>query len=108
MYTCNITFVASPDKEPELLAFLRQELIPRIFNDKAPALSPELRKVVEVGGEKPDAEHGVSIALAATFPNEDEYRFWNEDVLLPALQDFHKKFGNNALYFITLLENLPL
>ena len=108
MYTYNITFVVEPGKEQELLKYLREELIPAVFNSETPARNPELRKVVEAGGEKPDADHGLSIALAATFATEETAHLWNDHVLLPALGDFHLKFGAHALFFVTLLENLTV
>ncbi|MCH5235933.1 MAG: DUF4286 family protein [Muribaculaceae bacterium] len=106
MYTYNITFVVAPEKEPELLAYLREELILKIFNKDSGATKPELKKVVETGGEKPGPEHGLSIALAANLPSEEAAHHWNDHTLLPELNNFHLKFKDQALFFVTLLENL--
>lgn len=106
MYTYNITFIVVPDMEPELLRYLREVLLPRISNEMTPATDPQLRKVVEAGGEKPDPEQGLSIALALTLPTEESAHLWHDSTLVPALDDFHLKFGDRALFFITLLENL--
>ena len=106
MYTYNITFVVDPFKEKELLNYINNELRPGLFNPETSARNPELKKVVEAGGEKPGPDHGLSVALSATFETEESAYFWNDHVLLPALGDFHMKFGNQALFFITLLENL--
>ena len=106
MYTYNITFVVAPDRELELLKYLRNELIPKVFNAEVPAREPELRKILEAGGEKPGPDHGVSIALTATLPTEETAHLWNDHTLVPALGDFHLKFGEHALFFVTLLENL--
>lgn len=108
MYTYNITFVVGREKEEQLLQYIRQNLIPGIFNPESPAKNPELKKVVEAGGEKPDEDHGLSIALAATFSSEEEAHLWNDHILLPALGDFHLKFGQHALFFVTLLENISI
>ena len=108
MFTYNITFVVSPDKEDELLSYLRTSLIPRLFNPQSPAKSPELKKLVEAGGEKPDKDHGLSIALSAVFQTEETAGIWNDRILIPALGDFHLKFGEHALFFVTLLENLTI
>lgn len=108
MYTYNTTFVVSQEKENELLIYLRRELIPVLFSNESPAKNPELKKLIEVGGEKPGEDHGLSIALAASFDSEEEAYLWNDNILLPSLEFFHSKFGNHALFFVTLLENLDI
>ena len=108
MFTYNITFVVTPSEEKELLDYLRNNLIPIVFNPESPARNPEMKKVVEAGGERPGPEHGLSIALAASFDSEESAHLWNDHILLPALGDFHIKFGERALFFITLLENLTV
>lgn len=106
MYTYNVTFIVPPQKEQELLQYLQKEIIPSLFNTQSPARNPELKKVVETGGEKPGPDYGLSIALSASFSSEETAHFWNDHMLIPALGDFHRKFGNQALFFVTLLENL--
>lgn len=106
MYSYNITFVIDPEREQELLRYINDELRGRLFNEESPAMNPHLKKVVEAGGEKPGADHGLSMALSADFLNEEQAHLWNDHILLPALGDFHLKFGVNALFFITLLEML--
>lgn len=108
MYTYNVTFVVAPDKEKELLEYIRTEVVKKVFNPESPARNPELKKIVEAGGEKPGPEHGISIALAATFDSEETAHLWNDHILLPALGEFNLKFGQHALFFITLLENLDI
>ena len=107
-YTYNITFVIAPSDEQKLLAWIRTEALPALFNPESPARNAALRKVVEAGGEKPGPEHGLSIALHAEFESESLAREWNDRILIPALGSFHSQFGRNALFFVTLLENLPL
>ena len=108
MFTYNITFVVEAAREEELLRYIREELLTKLFNPESPARNAELKKVVEAGGEKPGPEHGLSVALAATFPTEETAHLWNDHILIPALGDFHEEFGENSLFFVTLLENLPL
>ena len=108
MFTYNITFVVSPDKEQELLEYIHRSMIPLLFRKENSAQNPELRKVVEAGGEKPGPDHGLSIALSATLPTEETAHFWNENILLPALRDFNNKFGCHSLFFVTLLKNLSI
>lgn len=106
MYTYNTTFVVAPDKEAELLQYIRREILSKLFNEDSPAKNPDLKKIIEAGGEKRGPEHGVSIALAASFPSEETAHLWNDHFLLPALQSFHTKFGDQAVFFVTLLEHL--
>lgn len=108
MYTYNITFVVAQEKEEELLNYIRHDLLEKLFNSESPARNPELKKVIEAGGEKPGPDHGLSIALSATFENEETAHLWNDHILLPALGPWHEKFGAHALFFVTFLENLDL
>ncbi|MCH5226140.1 MAG: DUF4286 family protein [Muribaculaceae bacterium] len=108
MHTYNVTFVISQSREEELLKFIRSELLEALFNPESPARNPMLRKVVETGGEKPGPDHGLSIALSASFDSEENAHLWNDRILLPALGQFSSRFGNQALFFVTLLEDLPL
>ena len=108
MYTYNITFVTSPVEELQLTEYLQNRVIPRLFSKDSLAINPELRKVVEIGGETPDPQHGVSIALAATFPTAEVAHLWHENFLLPALAECDQKFGQQVLHFTTLLENISV
>ena len=107
-YTYNITFLASPQQEEELLQYLRLNIIPNVFNNESPAINPNLKKVMEAGGEKIGPEQGISIALSGEFQTEEQAHLWNDHILLPSLMDFQDKFGQNALFFITLLKNLSV
>lgn len=106
MFTYNVTFVVSPEKEGELINYLGEEIIPVFLNTEFPPNNIELKKLVEVGGEKPGSDNGLSIAMAATFETEESAHHWNDNILIPALSDFSHKFGKHALFFVTLLENL--
>lgn len=108
MFTYNITFALAPDKENEFIDYLRRKFIPAIFGSESAARNPELKKVVEIGGEKPHPEQGLSIALSAEFPSVETAHVWNHHTLAPALQEFHLKFGQHALFFATLLENITI
>ena len=105
-YTYNITFVTHPDKEKELADYLREFVVPALFNENSEAKNPELKKVIETGGEKPDPDHGVSIALSASFLSEKSAHEWNDSLLIPVLEKFHLKFQNECFFFVTLLENI--
>ena len=106
MFAYNITFVVDAHKEKELLHYINDELRPKLFNNESPAQTPELKKVIETAGEKPGPDHALSIALSAVFETEEKAHLWNDHFLIPALGDFHKYFGEHALFFVTLLQIL--
>lgn len=107
-FTYNITFVTSSDMEERLLSYLRDSLVPVLFKEGSLGCHPELKKVIEAGGENPGEDRGVSLALSAIFPSEDAARLWHQNTLMPSLGSFASTFGMNALFFITLLENIPI
>ena len=107
-YTYNITFAASPEIEGKMLDYLRKILIPAVNASDYGTVNPQLKKVVEIGGEKPGTEEGVSIAFAAEFSNEEQAHLWHDFTLMPELDNFPSYFGDSALYFITLLESISL
>lgn len=107
-FTYNITFVVNPEREEKLIRYIREILYPRLFSEESPARYPELKKVVEIGGETPGADHGLSMALSASFEDKGKAYQWNDEILLPALDDFKIKFGPHSLFFVTLLQNFPL
>lgn len=107
-YIYNVTFVISPAVEGKFLDWVRDSLLSALFNAESPARNAALRKVIEAGGEKPGEDHGVSIALHAEFENESDARKWHDIFLAPELGKFTTDFGPDAVFFITLLESLPL
>lgn len=107
-YTYNITFVVDPSQEAKLMDFFKTTLIPKIFRPESKGSNLALCRVAEVGGEKPDPDHGLSIALALEFGSEKEAHQWHDDMLVPALETFTKAFSNEGVFFITLLEKLDL
>ena len=108
MYTYNITFVTGLPGEKELLDYLQNKLIPLVLSSESSAYAPELKKIVEVGGETPNPDHGVSVALSVAFQSMEDAHEWHDRTLLPALKHFHLTFGTQAVFFITLLENISL
>lgn len=104
----NITFVISPDRESDFIGWLRSEAVPILFASDAGAVNPRLHTVIEVGGEKPGPEHGLSMALQAEFDSEESAGRWNDEVLPSVLRDFHSSFGPHALFFTTLLQVVGL
>ena len=107
-FAYNVTFVTAPENKVKFLEWLTSEAVPVLFAGDSGARNPRLQTVVEAGGEKPGPEHGLSIALQGEFESEAKARAWHDEMLPPVLGDFHAKFGPHALYFITLLEIMPL
>ncbi len=108
MVIYNITFVMEPKREQEFLAWMRDQAIAQLFNSDSIARNPRLQTVIEAGGAKPGADHGLSIALQAEFDNADDAHTWNDVTLPPVLGQFTAKFGPHAVFFTTLLEVFPL
>lgn len=108
MFTFNITFVVASEAQNDLIAFIRNDVWDSVFCQGSLAFNPELKKLIRVNGELPDKEHGCSVALSAHFNSIEEANDWDNKFLRKALNDFNNKFGNEALYFTTLLEELTL
>lgn len=108
MYICNITFIIAPEERDRFLSWMRGSTSQTLFAGESPARNPRLQTVIEAGGEKPDPEHGLSIALSAEFETEMMAHEWHDTVLPGVLGDFHSEFAPQAAFFITLLEILSL
>ena len=107
-YTYNITFATSPEKGNNMLCYLRDIFIHKIAIMDYGEIKVELKKIIEVGDERPDPDEGLNIAFSAVFHTEEQARLWHDHALMPALSDFYNIFGDTALYFITFMENLSL
>ncbi|MCH5229648.1 MAG: DUF4286 family protein [Muribaculaceae bacterium] len=106
MFTYNITFIVAPDKEQELIDYLKTDILPKVTDPNVSNNNISIKKLIEAGGEKPTPDHGLSIAMAMDFLSEDNAVLWHDNVLLPALQDFNCRFGKEAIFFITLLQKI--
>lgn len=107
-YTINTTFACHPSIETRLLRYIRSELIPRWFAPGSPASNPALKKVIEIGGGEPEEDQGTSMALSVDFGSKEEMDRWTVEIMNPSLKNFNMKFGDTALFFITLLQNLRI
>ncbi len=108
MYIYNVTFIIAPDARVRVLEWLRSTAVPMLFGEGSQGRNPRLQTVSEAGGEAPDPEQGLSLALQGEFSAEEEAKAWAMETLPPVLDDFLMKFGPEALYFPTLLEVIPL
>lgn len=108
MYIYNITFVVTEDKETEVIDYIKDKLLNELFESDLSRHKPELRKVIEINGSKPDLDHGLSLALSASFESMEKAHIWNEEILTPSLEKFFQKFSPESLYFITLLQTISL
>ena len=107
-YSLNITFVMAPSEQNRFLSWMRAHALPLLFFEGSPARSPRLQQVVEVGGEAPAPDHGLSIALQSEFESVAAAHQWSDTVLAPVLGAFTREFGPHAAFFSTMLENLDL
>lgn len=103
MFTLNITFVMPPQVETQFREWLTSRFSP-LCSINSP-LSARLQKVVEIGGEAPGPEHGLSIALQVDFPDKPSADAWSDSRLPEILGSFMAQFGPGAAYFTTLLES---
>lgn len=108
MYIYNVTFIIAPSARRSVLEWLRATAVPALFGEGSQGRNPRLQTVSEAGGETPDPEQGLSIALQGEFTAAEEAKSWAMATLPPVLDDFLMKFGPDALYFPTLLEVIPL
>ena len=106
-YICNVTFAVEPGEREMLLEWLRNTALPILFNDSSPARNAALRELVEIGGNRPPADHAATVALLASFSNMDEAHGWQENQLMEAGGSFQTEFPQ-GIFFVTLLEDLPL
>lgn len=72
------------------------------------SLPTRMQKVVEIGGEIPGPDHGLSIALQVDFPDKDAADNWEDSNLHNIAGAFMAQFGPSAAYFTTLLEAVTL
>lgn len=106
VWTCNVTFVCDREKEGLLVTYLRNELIPSVFQGNHCDCPFSLKKIVEIGGEDLPADHGLSVALSADFLTREIAHQWLDDLFYPAMESFQDIFGREAVYFVTLLERI--
>lgn len=104
--TCNITFVVNRHEEDELVRYLRSELLPTLVGEDR-QLQPQLKKVIESGGEPLSEEHGCSLALSLEFPAESAAKDWFEHKFLSEAGFFYKRFPE-GVFFMTLLQNIDI
>ncbi len=93
----------APQEEGAFTRWLRQAAADK-DSELNNAENLRLQKVVRIGGQQPDADHGLSIALQADFTSEEAAEEWGEIVIPILTGSFMTKFGPNAAFFTTLLE----
>lgn len=103
MFTLNITFVMSPQVETQFRDWLTSRF--SSLSTLNSLLHARLQKVVEVGGEVPGPEHGLSMALQVDFPDKSSADSWADSSLPEILGSYMSQFGPAAAYFTTLLES---
>lgn len=107
-YIVNVTFVMAHEQRRRFLSWMKEKAMPLLFGNDMTGCDPRLQTVIEVGGEVPGPEHGLSIALQADFLTSEAAHDWNDRVLPPVLAAYHSQFGPHALFFVTLLHSEAL
>ena len=102
IFTYNITFVMSPNAEEDFKEWLNGASAGTLSSSSI--CGSRLQKVVEIGGEKPGPDHGLSVALQVDLQCKEEADKWASETLPALLNGFMAKFGPSAAYFTTLLE----
>lgn len=100
----------SPSVETQFKAWLKATASPVIADNRQPSTenvkpTTRIQKVVEIGGETPGSDHGLSIALQIDFPDKATADNWTADNLPAILGSFMGQFGPNAAFLTTLLES---
>lgn len=107
-YAYNITFVILPQKEEAFFDWLKKSALTLMFPPGCGvAQVPEIRKVVEAGGQAPAPEDGLSIAVQAGFDSKTDAHRWHDCHLPAALRDFNCTFAPECAFFTTLLDVTP-
>lgn len=105
MYICNITFLTDARALTKTLSYLRGTFIPAV---STPGISPRLAIVREMQGQPVREFDPLSLTVQAEFTNRDEAKTWEKKTADPALKAYTILFGQNALTFATLIEQLPI
>lgn len=105
MYICNITFLTDARALSKTLDYLRGTFIPAISAD---GTQPILAIVREMQGQPVREFDPLSITVQAKFSDRDAAKKWESETAEPALKAYTILFGQNALTFSTLIEQLPL
>lgn len=99
----NTTFVIDPQIEKIFIEFLRRSYIPKA--ETAAILSmPRICKIVP----KEEEEEAVSIAVQFYVESPALYETWQKVVGCKLEKMVTSKYGNRAMSFSTMMEELPL
>lgn len=98
-YICNITFVSNSTIAHLALDFLRDTFMPAV--NIPPASSPRLTRV------RQNSDEAVSYAMEMKLSSFRELKEWRDSTLAPALAALSQRWGENLMYFETILEVIP-
>lgn len=101
-----ITFMTERVYESRLTEWLRSSAVPSL---EIPAGSEtRLTKVAAVPGDPEFSRQALSMTLHVGFPSPAPARAWAEKTLDSVLDEFSRKFGQNALHFVSVLQTIEL
>lgn len=105
MYVYNTTFVCEESRLEEFLIWVDAEFIPAITSS-GDAVQPQLAHVLPVN-ETEDNEAS-SFSVQVKLEDADTMEKWMKSEFFPAVDGLRKRFGEQVLFFATILEVLPI
>jgi len=99
-HICNITFACSPADAPQVIEYLRKELLPALLGTDIS--HPRLSRI-----RSPHTDT-VNFALEMHISGTDRLKKWSAEIMQPALETTTERWGERLMYFHTLLQPLPL
>lgn len=99
-HICNITFACSPADASRVIDYLRKGLLPALLGEGIGR--PRLSRI------RSPHTNTVSFALELQINGTDRLKNWLTDIMQPALEAATARWGEQLMYFHTLLQPLPL
>ncbi len=98
MLILNTTFLVSDEIQNQWLEWVREQHIPFMLNTKY-FIKPQIAKIISN-----DATDGTSYSVQFQINNRETLEKWQREFAGKFEQNCYKIFGNEALFFSTILE----
>lgn len=103
MHIHNTTLVCNPNDLPQLLALLREKIIPALTSS---GLAHNAR-LCRICSAIPGQDGSESISLQFEFDSPADFINWKKEHLPAGMDVITDSFGDKVLTFTTLLQHLP-
>ncbi|MCM1290460.1 MAG: DUF4286 family protein [Prevotella sp.] len=104
MYITNITFICPTEDTKKHIDAIRKFYIPDLM--VRPMKEAKLMRLSNVFGGANSENQPVSLALQVAFDTNHDRDVWNKLVLLPLLEAYQDRYGENGLAFVTTLDTI--